>query len=142
MYHCMNRVTVIGVVSDEIKFITMSNGNEMCNLNLMLTDSYTDKTTGEVKEKKQWIKVSVFYDTLVKYIKEHARKGSTLFVDGKINTRKYSDKDGIEKVITEVIAGDVSCIIEKDKVNINIQKQQNKYANKSTATIIDDEIPF
>lgn len=99
----LNRVSLIGHVGKAPEIRTMNSGDRSCNFSIATSESWTDKQSGEKKEKTEWHNVSVFNDGLVKVIENYVEKGSKLFVEGALQTRKWTDKEGNDRYSTEVV---------------------------------------
>lgn len=98
----LNKVTLIGNVGRDPETKTFGNGGKVCNLSLATSESWTDKQSGEKKEKTEWHNVAVFNDGLISVIERFVRKGSKIYIEGKMQTRKY-EKDGSDRYSTEVV---------------------------------------
>lgn len=97
----VNKVILIGNCGKDPEIRTMQNGNKVANLSLATSESWKDKATGEKKEKTEWHRVVVF-GGLAEIVERYVRKGSKVYVSGSLATRKWTDKDGVEKYSTEV----------------------------------------
>jgi single-strand DNA-binding protein len=97
----LNKVALIGNVGKDPEIRTMNNGNRVASFSMAMTDSWKDKG-GEKKEKTEWANVVCFNDGLIGVIDSYVSKGSKLYVEGKLQTRKY-EKDGSDRYITEVV---------------------------------------
>jgi single-strand DNA-binding protein len=98
----VNKVILIGNLGRDPEVRTMQNGSKVANLNLATSESWKDKTTGERKERSEWHRVVVF-GNLADIAERYAKKGSKVYVCGQLQTRKWTDKDGVEKYTTEVV---------------------------------------
>ncbi len=99
----LNRVTLIGNLGADPEIINFKNGGRMCNINLATSDSWKDKATGEKKEKTEWHRVCVFADGLVGICEKYLKKGSKIYLEGALQTRKWQDQSGVDKYTTEVV---------------------------------------
>jgi single-strand DNA-binding protein len=99
----LNRVMLIGTLGRDPEVRTFSNGNRVCNLSIATSESWKDKSTGERKEKTEWHKIAIFNDRLVEVAERYLTKGQTVFLEGQIETRKYTDGAGVEKYTTEIV---------------------------------------
>lgn len=97
----LNRATIIGRMGQDPELRYAPNGDAICNFSLATTEKWKDKQTGEVKEATEWHRISA-WGRLAEIVGEYLRKGSLVYVEGKIQTRKYQDKDGAEKSSTEI----------------------------------------
>ena len=99
----VNKVILLGNVGQDPDIRTMQNGKKVCNLSIATSDSWKDKETGEKKEKTEWHRIVVFNEGLVGVIENYIKKGTKLYVEGSLQTRKWTDDKGIEKYSTEVL---------------------------------------
>ena len=99
----LNKVMIIGNLGADPDVRSMTSGDEVCNLSIATSETWNDKATGERKERTQWHKVVIFNSALVKVAKSYLKKGSKVYIEGQIETRKWTDKDGQERYTTEVV---------------------------------------
>lgn len=99
----LNKAIVIGHVGKDPDIRAMSGGSKMASFSIATTEKWKDKGTGERREKTEWHRVVCFDETKVDVIAKGVRKGSRIYVEGKMQTRKYQDKDGIERYTTEIV---------------------------------------
>lgn len=98
----INKVILIGNLGQDPEVRTMQNGDKICSFSLATSDNWKDKATGEKKEKTEWHRVVIWNQNLVSISERFLRKGSKIYLEGKITTRKYTGNDGIEKYTTEI----------------------------------------
>jgi single-strand DNA-binding protein len=99
----VNKVIIVGNLGRDPETRTFPSGGRVCNVTIATTDRWKDKQSGEMKEATEWHRV-VFNDRLAEIAGEYLRKGSQVYVEGSLRTRKYTDKDGVEKYATEIRA--------------------------------------
>jgi single-strand DNA-binding protein len=99
----VNKVILVGNVGKDPEIRRTQDGRAIANLSLATSDSWRDKATGERKEKTEWHRVVVFNDNLCKVVEQYVRKGSKLYIEGQLQTRKWTDQSGAEKYSTEVV---------------------------------------
>jgi single-strand DNA-binding protein len=99
----INKVILIGNVGKDPEVRRLQNGDPVVNLSIATSESWRDKATGERKEKTEWHRIVVFGEGLAKICEQYVKKGSKLYVEGKHQTRKWTDKDGTEKFSTEIV---------------------------------------
>ncbi|RZL64920.1 MAG: single-stranded DNA-binding protein [Variovorax sp.] len=99
----VNKVIIVGNLGRDPETRTFPNGDQIANVTIATTDRYKDKTSGEMKEITEWHRVS-FFGRLAEIVGQYLRKGSQVYVEGSLRTRKYTDKDGVEKYSTEIRA--------------------------------------
>jgi len=97
----VNKVILVGNLGRDPETRTFPSGDQVCNVTLATTDKWKDKQTGEPKEATEWHRL-VFNGRLAEIAAQYLRKGSQIYVEGQIRTRKYNDKDGIEKYATDI----------------------------------------
>jgi len=99
----VNKVILIGNVGKDPEIRTFGNGGKVANFSIATSESWKDKNSGERKEKTDWHNIAVFNDGLVGVIERYVKKGSKLYIEGKLQTRKWQDRDGNDKYTTEVV---------------------------------------
>ncbi len=99
----VNKVIIVGNLGRDPETRYMPSGDAMTNIAVATTDKWKDKATGEQKEATEWHRVA-FFGKLAEIAGQYLKKGSQVYVEGKLRTRKWTDKDGIEKYSTEIIA--------------------------------------
>jgi single-strand DNA-binding protein len=99
----VNKVIIVGNLGRDPETRSFPNGDQVTNITIATTDRYKDKTSGEAKEITEWHRVS-FFGRLAEIAGQYLRKGSQVYVEGSLRTRKWTDKDGIEKYTTEIRA--------------------------------------
>ncbi len=99
----VNKVIVVGNLGRDPETRYMPSGDAMTSIAVATTDKWRDKATGEQKEATEWHRIA-FFGKLAEIAGQYLKKGSQVYVEGKLRTRKYTDKDGIEKYSTEIVA--------------------------------------
>ena len=99
----VNKVILVGNLGKDPEVRRMTSGDPVVNLSVATSDSWRDKATGEKKEKTEWHRVVIFNKNLADVAEKYLRKGSKVYVEGQLQTRKWTDKDGQEKYSTEVV---------------------------------------
>tara|TARA_R110000744_G_scaffold124981_1_gene230635 strand:- start:29 stop:466 length:438 start_codon:yes stop_codon:yes gene_type:complete len=99
----LNKVTLIGNVGNDPDIKSFSNGGKVANLSIATSESWTDKKTNEKKEKTEWHRISIFQEGLVGVVEKYVKKGSKLYIEGQLETRKWQDQDGNDKYSTEIV---------------------------------------
>lgn len=99
----VNKVILVGHLGRDPETRYLPSGDAVCNIAVATTESWKDKTTGEKKEQTEWHRVSAF-GKLAEIMGQYLKKGSQVYIEGKLQTRKYTDKDGVEKYATEIKA--------------------------------------
>ena len=99
----VNKVILIGNLGRDPEIRSTQDGREIANLAIATSESWKDRNTGERKEKTEWHRVAIFNEGLVNIAKNYLKKGSKVYIEGQLQTRKWTDKDGQEKYSTEVV---------------------------------------
>ena len=99
----VNKVILVGNVGKDPEIRTTQDGRKFANLRVATSESWRDKTSGERKEKTEWHAVVVFNDALAKVVEQYVRKGSKLYIEGQLQTRKWQDQTGQDRYSTEVV---------------------------------------
>ena len=125
----------------EVKF--MPNGNAVVNLSIATNRKFKNQDTGSYDDKTEWHRV-VFFNKPAETIGQYVKKGQQLYVEGRLQTRKWQDKDGVEKYSTDIISDNFTFIGSKSEVSEDFNPQKNPDSNDfSNQDIIKDEdIPF
>lgn len=146
----VNKVILVGHLGKDPEIRSFPNGGRVANFSLATGESWKDKNTGERKERTEWHKVSVTNENLVAVCEKYIRKGSKVYLEGQLQTRKYTDGNGAEKYITEVTLrpfhGSIVMLdSKKDGGQETPEEQAAAFAQHSAAqpnNDMDDEIPF
>ena len=99
----VNRVTIVGNLGKDPEMRSFPNGDQAANITIATTDKWKDKQTGEPKEATEWHRAA-FGGRLAEIVGQYLRKGSQVYIEGSLRTRKWTDKDGVEKYTTEIRA--------------------------------------
>lgn len=99
----VNKVIIIGNLGRDPEVRTFQNGGKVCNLNIATSETWKDKNTGERKEKTEWHIVAIFNEGLVRIAEQYLRKGSKVYLEGQLQTRKWQDQSGADRYSTEVV---------------------------------------
>jgi single-strand DNA-binding protein len=99
----VNKVILVGNLGRDPEIRSMQSGEEIAQLSLATSETWKDKASGERKERTEWHRVVIFNENLVKVAKQFLKKGSKVYIEGSLQTRKWTDKDGAEKYTTEVV---------------------------------------
>ena len=99
----VNKVILIGNLGRDPEVRSFQNGGKVCNLRIATSETWKDKNTGERREKTEWHSVAVFQEGLVRIAEQYLRKGSKVYIEGQLQTRKWQDQSGQDKYSTEVV---------------------------------------
>ena len=149
----LNKVMIIGNLGADPEVRTFQNGNKVCNLRIATSENWRDKNTGERREKTEWHSVSIFSEGLVKVCEQYLKKGSKVFVEGSLQTRKWQDQSGADRYSTEVVlqgfGGTLTMLDgrngsseEFNKSPDTLAPNQSENSFSTNTNDIDDEIPF
>ena len=99
----LNKVMIIGNLGRDPEVRSFQNGGKVCNLRIATSERWRDKNSGENREKTEWHSVSIFSEGLVRVCEQYLKKGSKVFVEGQLQTRKWQDQSGNDRYSTEVV---------------------------------------
>ena len=141
----VNKVILVGNVGSDPEIKTFNNGGKVANFSLATTEKWRDKKTQEYVSKTEWSKISVFSEGLVSVIERYVKKGVKIYIEGRLQTRKWTDNSGNDKYITEVVLkGYGGTLVLLDGSNASADKPRLDVGgyNKNVVPGLDDEIPF
>jgi len=99
----LNKVMLIGNLGRDPEVRSFQNGGKVCNLRIATSETWKDRNTGERREKTEWHSVAIFSEGLVRVCEQYLRKGSKVFVEGQLQTRKWQDQNGQDRYSTEIV---------------------------------------
>jgi len=99
----LNKVLLIGRLGNDPEVKQMQNGKSVARLSIATSESWKDKNTGEKKEKTEWHRVVIFNEGLVSVVQKYLKKGAQVYIEGQLNTNKYTDSNGQEKYSTQIV---------------------------------------
>ena len=99
----INKVILVGNLGKDPEVRATQDGREICNITLATSENWKDKSTGERKEKTEWHRVVIFNEGLVRVAKKNHKKGSKVYIEGQLQTRKWTNKEGQDQYSTEVV---------------------------------------
>lgn len=99
----VNKVILVGNLGADPEIRSLNSGDRVANLRIATSETWRDKSSGERKEKTEWHRVVIFNDNLVKVAEQYLKKGSKVYIEGSIQTRKWTDQSGVEKFSTEIV---------------------------------------
>ena len=144
----LNKVMLIGNLGANPEIRSMQNGGRVCNLSIATSQSWKDKNTGERREKTEWHRVTIYNEGLVGVIEQYLKKGSKVFIEGSLETRKWQDQNGQDRYTTEVVLknynGNLTMLDSRNDnpnqpQNANIAQPQQA---QQTPDPFEDDIPF
>jgi single-strand DNA-binding protein len=156
----VNKVIIVGNLGRDPEVRYTPNGSAVCNVSVATTRSWKNKESGDKSEETEWHRV-VFYDKLAEIAGEYLKKGRSVYVEGRLKTRKWQDKDGVEKYTTEIVATDMQMLGSREGMGGGAASDEgggyeraapaarpaaaaaNRPAAKSSGfSDMDDDIPF
>lgn len=140
----VNKVILVGNVGKDPEIRRTQDGKSIANLSLATSESWRDKATGERKEKVEWHRIVVFNDGLCKVVEQYVKKGSKLYVEGALQTRKWTDQAGVEKYSTEVVIqgfGGGITLLDKPETSSTGRHTYQPGSDVSREDL-NDEVPF
>jgi len=143
----LNKVTLIGNLGRDPEIRTTGDGKEIANFSIATGESWKDKATGERKERTEWHRVVIFSEGLVRVVKNYVKKGTKLYIEGQLQTRKWVDNENQERYTTEVVLQNFnsSLILLDSRGENSLQNSNNDTKSTPPAfdnSELDDEIPF
>ena len=156
----VNKVILLGNLGQDPVVRTSQDGNKIVQLSIATSERWKDRNSGEQREKTEWHRVVIFNENLSNIAEQYLKKGSTIFVEGQLQTRKWQDQNGIDKYTTEIVLGrfrgELAMIgnrndnagISDGQENISNNNNMSETSQKDTnppiggAGDLDDEIPF
>ncbi len=99
----VNKVIIVGNLGRDPEVRTFPTGGKVVNLNIATSENWRDKATGERKERTEWHRVAIFNEALGKIAEQYLKKGSTVYIEGQLETRKWQDQSGADRFTTEIV---------------------------------------
>jgi single-strand DNA-binding protein len=151
----VNKVILIGNLGRDPEVRYSPSGSAVANVTLATSESWKDKNSGEKQEKTEWHRV-VFFGRLAEIVGEYLKKGSQVFVEGRLQTRKWQDKEGHDRYTTEIVANEMQMLGSRSGAGVpsgenfnqdqpateNVGASGAKKPNTAVAGDFDDDIPF
>ena len=144
----VNKVILIGNLGNDPDVRYTASGAAVSNISLATTESWKDKETGEQQDKTEWHRI-VFFGRLAEIVAEYLKKGSQIYVEGRLQTRKWQDKEGNDRYTTEIVANEMQMLGSRSSGDFNQSSApaQQPAASKPAAqtndeSFVDDDIPF
>ena len=147
----VNKVILIGNLGKDPEVKSFSNGGRIANFSIATSESWKDKATGERKERTEWHNITVQGDGLVGVVERFLKKGSKIYIEGKLQTRKWQDRDGNDRYTTEIVVGMGGNLTMLDGAKGDQSGGKNTasdygYSNQQSAAKVvddlDDDVPF
>ncbi len=148
----LNKVLLIGRLGNDPEIKQMTNGKSVARLSVATSETWKDKNSGERKEKTEWHRVVIFNEGLVGVVQQYLKKGTQVYIEGQIQTTKYTDNNGQEKYSTQVILQGYNSTLtmlgssnSAGKIDDNSMNQDSSSLpsdNNISSKELDDEVPF
>ena len=133
----VNKVIIVGFLGGNPEMRSMPNGDAVTNVSIATSETWIDKNSGEKKEKTEWHRV-IFFRRQAEIAAQYLKKGSLVYIEGQISTRKWQDKNGQDHYTTEIFGSDLKMLNTKD----NNQNSQPKPQKTEVLPDDSDNIPF
>lgn len=140
----VNKVILVGNLTRDPEVRHTQDGKPIVNMTVATSESWRDKMSGERKEKAEFHRVVIFSEGLAKVAEAYLKKGSTVYIEGQLQTRKWTDKDGVEKYSTEVVLQgfNASLVMLGGSTEARAESPKTEAKQQSFARGLDDEVPF
>jgi single-strand DNA-binding protein len=146
----LNKVLLIGRLGNDPEIKQMQNGKSVARLSVATSESWKDKSTGEKKEKTEWHRVVIFNEGLVSVVQKYLKKGAQVYIEGQLNTNKYTDSSGQEKYSTQIVlqgySSSLTMLDGKNSSSSDIKKLEGTQLPSDDMPDIsqdpDDKVPF
>ena len=143
----VNKVILVGNLGRDPEIRSMPNGDRIANLSIATSETWRDKSSGERKEKTEWHRVVIFNDNIVKVVENYLKKGSTVYIEGALQTRKWTDQQGVEKYSTEIVVsrfkGELTLLGGKPEgAGRADDTQSHQSTSRQDSYDLNDDIPF
>lgn len=143
----INKVILVGNLGKDPEVRYLEGGTAVANFSLATSENYTDRSSGEKKTITEWHNV-VFWRGLAEVAEKYLKKGNQVYIEGKLRTRKWQDKDGVDRYTTEIVGETMQMLGRKDENSSSDSSQQSKSSDTSSSAQIDnepsetDDLPF
>ena len=153
----VNKVIILGNLGVDQEVRSIQKKNKVCNLRIATSENWKDKNTGERREKTEWHSVAIFSEPLVRIAEQYLKKGSKVYIEGQLETRKWQDQSGQDRYTTEVVLRPYTSTLTMldsrgdnsspegyiaGTNDANFSSDKNETSSPSSAQDFDDEIPF
>ena len=156
----VNKVILIGNLGADPEVRHTQDGRPIANLRVATSENWRDKSTGEKRERTEWHRVVVFNENICRFVEQYLKKGSKVYIEGQLQTRKYTDPQGVEKYITEVVLqnfrGELTSLDGRTSADTDVGggsaddqfgrsgplERPRQERSPAAARDLDDEVPF
>ena len=137
----VNKAIILGNLGQDPEVRYSQGGKALCNLSIATSEKWKDKDSGEDQERTEWHRI-VAFGRLAEVMGEHLHKGSQVYIEGKIQTRKWQDRDGNDRYTTEIVANDMQMLGSRQGGNPQSGGAQQNRQEEQPQEEFDDDIPF
>ena len=157
----VNKVILVGNLGRDPETRTFQNGGKVCNFAIATSENWKDKNTGERQERTQWHNIAIFSEPIARIAEQYLKKGSKVYIEGQLETRKWQDQSGNDRYSTEVVLkgyNGTMTMLDSRAESAALSSNQNNYSSENESTNLDtgssnssqsegigdldDEIPF
>ena len=140
----VNKVTILGTLGGDPQITSFPSGDRIAALAVATNERWTDKATGEKKEKTEWHKVVIRNENLVRVAENYLSKGSKVYIEGQLQTREWTDKDGTKRYATEIVIGKFKgeLVLLSEGKEREVRQESQKAIKRSFADDLEYDIPF
>ncbi|MDC3152906.1 single-stranded DNA-binding protein [SAR86 cluster bacterium] len=138
----VNKVILVGNLGQKPEMRYTATQSAVANLSIATTESWKDKESGEMRDKTEWHRV-VYFGKLAEIVEKYLDKGSSVYIEGKLQTRKWQDKSGADRWTTEIVGNELTMLGSRSSNNAQAQTEsETPFSDESSSELTDDDIPF
>ncbi len=138
----VNKVILVGNLGQKPEMRYTATQSAVANLSIATTESWKDKESGEMRDKTEWHRV-VYFGKLAEIVEKYLDKGSSVYIEGKLQTRKWQDKSGADRWTTEIVGNELRMLGSRSSNNAQAQTEsETPFSDESSSELTDDDIPF
>ena len=138
----VNKVILVGNLGQKPEMRYTATQSAVANLSIATTESWKDKESGEMRDKTEWHRV-VYFGKLAEIVEKYLDKGSSVYIEGKLQTRKWQDKSGADRWTTVIVGNELTMLGSRPSNNAQAQTESEApFSDESSAELTDDDIPF
>lgn len=140
----VNKVIILGTLGRDPEIKSFQSGDQIAELSIATSERWNDKATGEKKEKIEWHRVVIRNENLVRVAQNYLAKGAKVYIEGQLQTREWTDKDGSKRYATEIVVGKFKgeLTLLSDGKEREARQESQKASSKGFAADLEDDIPF
>ena len=138
----VNKVILVGNLGQKPEMRYTATQAAVANISIATTESWKDKESGEMRDKTEWHRV-VYFGKLAEIVEKYLDKGSSVYIEGKLQTRKWQDKSGADRWTTEIVGNELTMLGSRSSNNAQAQTEsETPFSDESSSELTDDDIPF